>query len=55
MSKMSFFEKTIKAAACSFAVVTKAAGPLRPLLKFLVVASLLLSAIGNPPALPGDL
>ena len=43
MSKMSFFEKMTKAAARSFAVVTKAAGPLRPLLKFLVVASLLLS------------
>lgn len=43
MSEMSFFENVPKVFPRSFAVVAKTAGPLRPLLIFLVVATLLLS------------
>ncbi len=43
MSKKSFFKNMHKVFTCSVAVVAKTAGPLRPLLKFLVVATTVLS------------
>jgi phosphoglycerol transferase MdoB-like AlkP superfamily enzyme len=43
MPKIVFFENITKKFDRSFTAIAKAAGPLRPLLKFLVVATLLLS------------